>query len=165
MDALRALKERRSVRSFTSEPVAQDVVEELIDCARFAPTARNVQPWQFVVVTDGARRRELADMAANGKFIADAPVCIAVFCEDTTKYFLEDGSAATTVLLLAAHAVGLGSCWVAGDKKPYADQVRRLLDVPDGYRLVALVALGYPDDDAPRKGKRPLSEVIHWENW
>jgi len=164
VDALRALKERRSVRSFTSEPVAQDVVEELIDCARLAPTARNVQPWEFVAVTDNARCRELADMTDHGKFIADAPVCIAVFCEDT-KYFLEDGSAATTVLLLAAHAVGLGSCWVAGDKKPYADQVRRLLDVPDGYRLVALVALGYPDDAAPRKGKRPLSEVIHWENW
>jgi len=164
MDAIRALRERRSVRSFTDEAVDRQVIEDLVDCARLAPTARNVQPWEFVVVTDDEYRRRLADLTDHGKFIADAPVCIAIFSRDT-KYFLEDGSAATTQLLLAAHALGLGACWVAGDKKPYMDAVRKLLDVPQGYRLISLIALGHPDDPSPQKDKRPLDELIHWGKW
>jgi len=164
MDAIRTMRERRSVRSFTDEPVDRQVIEDLVDCARLAPTARNVQPWEFVVVTDATRLRHLADLTDHGKFIANAPVCIAVFSRDT-KYFLEDGSAATTQLLLAAHALGLGACWVAGDKKPYVDTVRDLLDVPQGYRLISLIALGHPHDPSPKKDKRPLDELIHWGKW
>ncbi len=164
MDAIRALRERRSIRSFTNEPVERQVIEDLVNCARLAPTARNVQPWEFVVVTDDASRRQLADLTDHGKFIAEAPVCIAIFSQET-KYFLEDGSAATTQLLVAAHALGLGACWVAGDKKPYMDTVRRLLDVPQGYRLISLIALGHPDDPSPQKDKRPLNELLHWERW
>jgi len=164
MDAIRALRERHSVRSFTDKSVDRQVIEDLVDCARLAPTARNVQPWEFVVVTDATRLQQLAEHTDHGKFIADAPVCIAVFSRNT-KYFLEDGSAATTQLLLAAHALGLGACWVAGDKKPYVDTVRELLDVPQGYRLISLIAIGHPHDSSPQKDKRPLDELIHWGKW
>ena len=98
-----------------------------------------------------------------GRFISEAPACIAVFCRDT-KYYLEDGSAAATYILLAATALGLGSCWVAGDKKAYAEQVREFLGVPDGYKLVALIPVGYPAEEQ-RKNKRSLAEVVHWEAW
>lgn len=98
-----------------------------------------------------------------GKFISEAPVCIVVFCRDT-KYYLEDGSAATTYILLAAATLGLGSCWVAGDKKAYAEQVRDFSGVPDGYKLVALVPIGYPAEEQ-QKMKRSLTEVTHWESW
>jgi nitroreductase len=157
------LKTRRSVRDFKKDPVAKDVIEDIVDCGRLAATARNVQPWEFVVVTDAGTRQKLAGLAPNGPFLADAPVCIVVLCQDGT-YYLEDGCAATQNLLLAAHAHGLGSCWVAGDKKPYVNQVLEVVGAPKGYRLVSIVAIGHTAS-TPKPSKRPLADVIHWEHF
>ncbi|MCM8830175.1 MAG: nitroreductase family protein [Candidatus Omnitrophica bacterium] len=158
-EVLKVLKERRSIRRYQEKEVPEDVIKDIIDCARFAPTARNLQPWKFVVITDGLLRKKIAGICDYGKFIADAPVCISVFCEDT-KYYLEDGSAATTYILVAAKAYGLGSCWVAGDKKPYAEEIRKLLNVPPGYKLVSLISIGYPEGTIPAPSKKPLDEII-----
>jgi nitroreductase len=163
MDALEALKTRRSVRIFSKEPLPKDAIEDIIDCGRLAATARNVQPWAFVAVTDATTRARLASLAVNGPFIADAPVCVAVLCEEGT-YYLEDGCAATQNLLVAARAHGCASCWVAGDKKPYADAVLKILGAPAHYKLVSLVALGRSDAH-PNPQKRPLADVIHWERF
>jgi nitroreductase len=107
--------------------------------------------------------RRIANTTDYGKFIADAPVCVLVLCRDT-KYYLEDGSAATENILLAARAHGLGSCWVAGDKKPYAAKICRLVGAPQGCKLVSLIPIGYPAE-SPEKSKRPLSDVLHWEKY
>jgi nitroreductase len=151
------------VRAYKREPVPRKIIEDIIDCGRLAASAINIQPWEFVVVTDPEMLRRLADTTDHGKFIADAPACIVVLCRDT-KYYLEDGSAATQNILLAAHAHGLGSCWVAGDKKPYAAHICKLLGAPASHKLVSLVALGYPAEK-PEKPKRPLTEVLHWEKY
>jgi len=163
MDALQAIKERRSVRSFESRAVPRQIVEDLIDCGRLAATAINLQPWEFVVVQNADRRRELASICEYGRFIADAPVCIVIFCKDG-KYYLEDGSAASQNIMVAAHAHGLGTCWVAGDKKDYAEKLRELLNVPAGYKLISLIAVGY-SSEKPEKNKRPLTDVLHWEKY
>ena len=163
MDAIEMLKTRRAVRAYTSEPVPQKTIEDIVDCGRLAATAVNIQPWEFVVVTDPKLRRRLADTTDHGKFMAGAPVCVVVLCQDT-KYYLEDGSAATENILLAARAHGLGACWVAGDKKPYAPEICRLVGAPQGYRLVSLIPIGYPAE-SPEKPKRPLSAVLHWEKY
>ena len=163
MEAIEALKTRRSIRQFRPEPVARELLEDLVDCGRLAASGRGEQPWEFVVVTNRETREKLAGLATNGRFIADAGACIAVFCKETT-YYLEDGSAATQNILVAAKAHGLGSCWVAGDKKAYAEEVRRLLGAPEGCRLVSLIAIGHSDENPLRK-KRSLSEVLHWERF
>ena len=163
MDALDVLKTRRSVRAYSNQPVPREVVADIIDCGRLAATAINIQPWEFVVVTDAALRRKLAQTADYGRFIADAPVCVVVLCRDT-KYYLEDGSAATQNILLAAHAHGLGACWVAGDKKPYAAAVCTMVGAPEGLRLVSLIPMGYPAEN-PEKPKRPLADVLHWDKY
>lgn len=163
MDAIEAMRTRRSVRAYLDRPVERNVIETIIDCGRLAATARNEQPWEFIVITDAAMRRRVADITDFGKFIADAPVCIAVFCREG-KYYLEDGCAATQNMLVAARAHGLGSCWVAGDKKTYVDDMRRLLGVPKGFLLVSLIAVGYPAA-MPQPAKRPLAEVLHWERY
>ena len=165
MDLFEAIEQRRSVRAFQDKPISREYLEKIIDAGRRAPTARNEQPWEFVVVTDPEVRKKIADLATYGKFIAQGPACVAVFCRANTPYYVEDGSAATENILLAATALGVGSCWVAGDKKPYAEEIRKLLGVPEGYKLVSLIALGYPADDKPPKAKRPLNEVLHWEKW
>ena len=163
MDALEALKTRRSVRAYTREGVAKEVIEDIVDCARLAATARNEQPWEFVAITDADTRGRVARLATHGGFIADAPVCIAVICKNC-DYPIEDGSAATQNILVAARAHGLGSCWVAGDKKPYAEALRRVTGAPDGYRLISLIAIGHAAS-VPSPGKRALSDVLHWERF
>ncbi|MDX9975799.1 MAG: nitroreductase family protein [FCB group bacterium] len=163
MDAIEALRMRRSVREFRDDPVPREILEEIVDCGRLAPTAINLQPWEFVVVTDPALRKQIADATDHGPHIAAAPVCVAVFCKDT-KYYLEDGCAATENIMVAARAHGLGTCWIAGDKKPYVEAVRKLLGAPEGYRLVSLVPVGYPMHNSS-PSKRPLHEVLHWERF
>jgi len=160
---MRVLTTRRSVRKYKPDPIPREVLEQIVDAGRLAPTARNIQPWEFVVVTEAARRKRLADLTEYGKFIADAPACIVVLCRDT-KYFLEDGSAATTNILNAAAAHGLGSCWVAGDKKPYAADIVAACGAPPEMKLIALIALGYAAE-IPSPSKRPLNEVLHWERF
>lgn len=164
MDFFKAIEERRSSRKFNGEPVPRAHLEVIADAGRRAPTARNEQPWEFVAVTDPARMKELAGLAENGKFIAAAGACLAVLCRPS-KYYLEDGCAATENILLAATALGHQTCWVAGDKKPYAPAVCRLLGAPDGLLLVSLVAIGRAEPAGGRAPKRALNEVLHWEKF
>ena len=163
MDAIEVLKTRRAIRAFQREPVPREIIEDTIDCGRLAATAINIQPWEFVVVTEPGMLRTIATTTDYGKFIADAPVCVLVLCK-ATKYYLEDGSAATENILLAARAHGLGSCWVAGDKKPHAPEICRLVGAPQGYKLVSLIPIGYPAE-SPEKSKRPMADVLHWEKY
>jgi nitroreductase len=163
MDAIEVLKTRRAVRAYKREPVPREIIEDIVDCGRLAATAINIQPWEFVVVTNPDALRSIAKTTDFGGFIADAPVCVVVLCRDT-KYYLEDGSAATENILLAARAHGLGSCWVAGDKKPYAAEICVLVGAPPGYKLISLIPIGHPAE-SPEKAKRPLSDVLHWEKY
>lgn len=163
MDGLEMLKNRRSVRKFKQDAVPADLLEKMVDAGRLAPTARNVQPWEFLVITDDNKRAEIAKTTDHGPFIADAPACIVVLSHPT-KYFLEDGSAATTNILNAATALGLGACWVAGDKKTYAGRIIELCGAPAEMKLIALIAVGYPAQ-IPSPSKRSLSEVLHWETY
>jgi len=161
MDALQAIESRRSVRRFKPEPVSRELLNKVVNAGRLAPTARNEQPWEFVVITDSAKRRQIADTTDYGKFIAEAPACIVVLCKPT-KYYLEDGSAATTNMLLAAASLGLGACWVAGDKKPYAGKIVSMCGAPADLKLVALIAIGHPAE-TPKCSKRTRDDVLHWE--
>ena len=164
MDALKAIKERMSVRAFSEQGILKGVIEDIVDCARLAPSANNVQPWEFVVVTDRDLKAKIADITDYGKFITQAPVCIIVFCKET-RYYLEDGSAATENILIAAQAYGLGTCWVAGDKKTYAPRINELVDIPRAFKLVSLIALGYPKEEGKPQGKRLLRDILHWSKY
>ena len=161
MDALDAMRARRSVREFADKPVARERIEKIVDCARLAPTARGEEPWEFIAVTDKTALAALADMADHGRFIRGAACAIVICCRDT-KYYLEDGCAATENVLVAAAALGIGSCWVAGDKKSYAGQVLSYLGIDPQYKLISILALGYPAKPAKASEKRPLESVLHW---
>jgi len=166
MDALEAIKNRKSIRNYKDRPIPKDMLQELVDAARFAPSARGVQAWEFVIVTNPETLKKLGGLIENARFISSAKACVAVFSGDT-KYYLEDGCAATENILIAAAALGIGSCWVAGDKKPYCGEVAGLLSAPDSLKLVSLIALGYPEDkNIPVViKKRDLGELTHWEKF
>lgn len=161
MDAFDAIKRRVSCRSFREAKVPAEELEKVVDAGRRAPTANNVQPVEFVVVTDETQLARLAGYTDHGQFIAKAPACIAVFSR-ATKYYLEDGCAAVENILIAAAAMGLGTCWVAGDKKLYCGQIQALLKAPQDFKLIALVPIGFPADDGQAHEKRPLKDVLHW---
>jgi len=163
MDAIEAIEARRSIRTFKPDPVSQALLSTVVNAGRLAPTARNVQPWEFVVVTDVTMCEKLATATDHGKFLTDAPVCIVVLSKDT-KYYLEDGAAATTSMLIAATGLGLSACWVAGDKKPYQGEILELIGAPPDLKLISLIALGY-SDESPSPSKRALNDVLHWETY
>ena len=159
-----SIRERRSVRRFQDKLIPEEVLQDILNCGRLAPSAHNSQPWLIGVVDDEELCGKFADIAENGPFIRWAAVCFAVFTLSDEKYHLEDGCAVTMNLILAAAAHGISSCWVAGDKKPYVSTVGEKLNVPTAYSLVSLVALGYPEH-IPSPSKKPLEEVVFFNRW
>jgi len=161
MDALTALKSRVSVRQYKYQQIPLETLAEIVDCARLAPTGYNDQPWIFVVVTDRSLLRRISEVARHGRFLADAGACVAVFCHGDGRTPLEDACAATENMLIAAQALGLGSCWINSHGKDHSDEVKRLLKTPEGHELMTLVALGTPGE-AKRAPKKALAEVLKW---
>jgi nitroreductase len=164
MDAIEALKTRRTVRVYADKPVSKDVLTDLVDIARLSPSGMNEQPWEFVVVTDAAMRQKIHGLITHAPQIAQAPACIVVLCKASNKWYVEDGSAATMAILLGAKAHGLGSCWIDGDKQPYADAVRELVGAGADYRIVSVVTVGHAQE-IPNPEKRTLEQVVHWERF
>ncbi len=164
MDFFEAIERRRSVRQYTNQRVDRAIIEKIVAAGQRAPSACNFQPCEFIVVTDPTQRQRIAEVAEYGQFIATAAVCIAVFCK-IGKWNLEDGSAATQNILLAATALGLGSCWVGGDNPRCQEGIPRVLNVPGGYKLVSLVAIGHTTSTTTSPPRRPLAQVLHWEKW
>lgn len=164
METFDAIRSRCSVRDFSDKLIPRELIEKIVEAGSLAPTARNESPWEFVAVVDKDRLSQLAGLTDYGKFI-EKSACAIVICSKDTKYYLEDCSAATENILIAIASLGLGACWVAGDKKPYCQKVLELVKVPAGYKLVSIIALGYPLKPTKPTTKRPLKEVLHWGNF
>ena len=173
MDVLEAIKGRRSIRAFKNQDVPAETVEELIDAARWAPSAGNIQPWEFVIVTHAETKRRLSDAALHQSFIEEAPVVIVV-CADvarsswgygsrgTNLYCLQDTAAAIENMLLAAQALGLATCWVGAFRE---DDVAKVVNTPRNVRLVAIVPVGRPAEKPRARPKRSLREIVHYEKF
>ncbi|HJJ26947.1 MAG TPA: nitroreductase family protein [Methanocorpusculum sp.] len=160
------IQSRHSVRKFKDEPVPPEFVRKALECASKAATAMNVQPWIFVQIENKETMAKIADLATYGKFIAKAGLCILVFGEKDHPFVVEDCSAATQNLLLALHAYGYGGCWIAGDKTPYAEDVRKLVSVPDKYKLMSIVAAGVPDvGGISLVEKKKLEDIVFHEKY
>lgn len=158
------IKSRRSIRKYKETLISEEVVREALECASLAPTAKNEQPWLFGIIKEKETLKKIADLTDHGKFIANAPLCFAVFAIRGSTYYLEDCSAATAQLILGLWAHGVGSCWVAGDKKAYAEPIRKLLGVSDSFTLVSLIPAGYPAD-IPVIRKKDKKEIIFSERF
>ena len=158
-ELIQVIKTRRSIRTFEPGTISEEIIRDILDCARLAPSANNIQPWLFGVVTEPNLKRQIAEFTDSGKFIRDCAVCFAVFADSLTGFFLEAGCAATENILLACTAYGIGSCWVAGHQKHYADSVTKLLNVPEPYVLISLIAAGFSKDE-PSPQKKSLNEIV-----
>ena len=161
MDALEAIRKRRTVRSFTGAAIPRADLETIVDAGRLAASGYNRQPWDFIVVTDQGMIEQLKIAA---QWMEKAGAIIVVVLDPATKYWLEDGSAAVQNMLVAATALGYGSCWLEGYTLPLESQFKALLGVPDDRRLLTLVPVGVPVE-WPTKEKKPLEQVLHWEKF
>lgn len=164
MEFFEVIKSRKSVRSYSNKSVVRHLINQIVDSGRLAATARNEQPWEFIVTHNRKTLEKIAELCPNGSFARDADFIIAVFSKDT-KYYIEDCSAATQNMLLTIEALRLGGCWIAGDKKPYVEDMKQLFGVPQGYKLVSMISAGYPKDPNAPHSKRKLEEVLHWDRW
>jgi nitroreductase len=170
VDVAEAIAARKSVRAYLDTPVDEDVLLRLMEAARLAPSARNVQEWRFVAVRDRGMRERIAVDAAGQPFIAEAPVLLAC-CAETDGRIMRCGQPAYSIdvaiamdhLTLAAAAEGLGTCWIGAFDE---QEVKRALGIPAGVRVVQLMPLGYPRDPRPvAKRRLPLEKILHHERW
>ena len=161
MEALEAIKKRRSVRKYTGEPIPREDLEQIVDAGRLAASGSNIQPWDFIVVTD---RGMIEKLKVASKWMEKAGAIIAVVMDPASRWWVEDGSAAIENMLIASTALGYGSCWVEGDSLPHEEEFKTLLYIPKGKRLLALVPVGVPEE-WPTVEKRPLESVLHWQKY
>jgi len=172
-DIFNLFRLRRSIRSFTSEDVSDEEIEKILEAARWAPSAGNIQPWEFIVVRNPETKREIARAALNQTFIEEAPVVIVVCADESrsswvygsrgaTLYCIQDTAAATENMLLAVCALGLGACWVGAFRE---DEIKRILKIPRGLRPVAIVPIGHPAERPSPPSKRTLKKIVHHESF
>ena len=161
--------ERRSIRSYTAEPVGESSVLRMLEAAMAAPSARNEQPWHFIVISERKLLDRIAQVHPHAKMCAQAPLAILVCCDPSLEkgegFSPVDCGNATTNLLLAAQAEGLGGVWVGiYPCKERLEEMKAIFDFPPGVFPFALVPLGHP---AERKGRenRYKGERVHYNKW
>jgi len=164
MDAIKAMKERVSVRKYEDKPIPREVLEEIVDCGRLAPTGRNAQGWTFVVMTERESLAKLAELLPHGRFIAGAGAGILVFCARDTLCQVEDACAATENIIIAGEAHGVGSCWINSYRKAHSAAVGEMVGCPAETELVTILSMGYPAERT-RRPKKELGEVLRWERF
>ena len=161
MDTLEAIRKRRSVRRYKSGDIPRADLETIVDAGRLAPTGYNRQPWDFVVVT---QKSSIGNFKMIYTWLETVSALIVVVMDRTSNWWVEDGAAAIENMLLAATALGYGSCWVEGDAMPYEGTIKSLLDIPSDLHVMAVVPIGIPAE-IPKPSKMSLQEVLHWEKF
>ena len=168
MDVAQAIRSRYSCRHYEAKPVEQSKLRIVLEAARQAPSAKNLQDWRFVVVTDQETRKKLATAANNQTFLEDAgAIIVACTVSDHVMRCGQaigpiDVSIAIEHMCLQATELGLATCWIGSF---YPDKVRSVVDIPGHINIIELLALGYPDD-APKEHRRePLESMVSFEKW
>ena len=166
MDAMNAILSRRSIRRYTNQPVSDEVMKELLEAAMSAPSAGNEQPWHFVVIDERKILDEIPKYHPYSQMLKDAPAAIMVCGDETLQkyegYWVQDCSAATENILIAAQAKGLGAVWLG--VYPIEDRVvalRKLLGIPEHVIPFSLISVGYPAEQKPRSDRYDDSRIHH----
>jgi len=171
MDLMEAIKTRRSIRRYKPTPVPEHLLKEVLNAARLSPSADNAQPWRIIVVRDEQIKLKIATGANGQKFIAQAPI-VLVACGVPDEAFqtvggymsshVIDVAIAVDHLTLAAHALGLGTCWIAWFKE---EKIREILGIPEDIRVIAMTPLGYSDEIPDKTPRKNLEELVMYDRY
>ncbi len=170
MEVSEAIRLRRSVRAYDSKPVPEDILNEVLEAGRIAPSAMNYQPWHFIVVRDPDKRKALTD-GRYAKFLTQSPVVIVGLGDNKTSptWHIVDTTIALQQMVIAATSKGLGTCWIGSF---YEDKVRAALDIPERYTVVAMIALGYPKEKldmravlARSRSRKDIDKIVSYDEF
>jgi nitroreductase len=171
MSILEVIKERKSVRRYKADPISDDVLHRVLEAARFSPSGKNLQPWKFILVQDESLKQRLAVASIRQTFIAEAPVVVVACgfpdrCYSRMGNYMKswpvDVAIAFEHLVLQAQEEGLGTCWIGAFEEK---DVKSILDVPEGVRVLALTPLGYPDENPVPRGRKSLEEIVSYNSY
>lgn len=161
MPLLDVIFRRRSIRRYRSEPVPDEVLNNILEAGRLAPSADNAQPWHFIAITDPKIKRELSKGMWRS-FIEASAFTIAGCGEKSDRWSTVDVAIALENMVLAAAAQGVGSCWIGAFEE---EEVKKLLGIPNHLKVVALVSFGYPAEKPSPHGKKSLREIVHYNKF
>jgi len=164
MDVLEAIRTRRSIRKYRPELIPEEKLEMILEAARLAPSAGNRQPWRFVVVQNVDRKKALAEAANNQTFLKDAAAIIVAVGdpEASARWYEKDTMIALEHMVLAATALGYGTCWIGAFDE---DAAKRLLRIPAKMKVVAILPIGVSSEKPAPKPRKELSEIFFKEEW
>ncbi len=171
MDFHEVIKRRVSIRAYKPDPIPEEVLNRILEAGRLAPSAKNYQPWKFIVVKDQKVREALVPACRNQTFIAQAPIviCACALLDQAWKgmggYWSAaevDVTIALEHIILAATAEGLGTCWIGAFKE---EEVKKVLGIPEGVKPVALTPIGYPAQEPAPRPRKPLSEIVAYDRF
>lgn len=166
---LKCIKNRFSVRKFQDKQIEQEKIDILLEAARLAPSASNKQTWHFVVIKDPGKRTQLTDICRGQKFVAEAPITIAI-CITNLDYVMTCGQTAPIIdcalagehIVLQAAELGLGSCWIGAF---YHDKMAKLINLPEDYQVVGLLPVGYPAVEKGSRNLKAIEEVVSYDSF
>lgn len=166
---LNCIKKRFSVRKFQDRPVEQEKIDILLEAARLAPSASNKQTWHFVIIRNAEKRTQLTDICRGQKFVAEAPITIAI-CITNLDYVMTcgqtapiiDGALAGEHIVLQAAEMGLGTCWIGAF---YHDKMAKLINLPKDYQIVGLLPIGYPAVEKGSRNLKAIEEIVSYDSF
>jgi nitroreductase len=163
-DIIDLIKSRRSIRRYKQKTISDDLIKKCIEAACSAPSAKNSQPWSFVIIKNKEKIKLLSKTQPFSKFLENAPCVIVVLAEESkSNHWLEDCSCAIMLLLLEAHSLGLGACWNAvykPDDNSRENYVRKILNISEKYRVIANIGIGHPDEKPTPKKTKSFEEAV-----
>jgi len=169
MDLFEVIEKRRSIRSYKPTPIPNEHLKKILEAARLAPSGKNLQPWRFIIVRNPEKKRMLAEAAMNQMFIAEADVVI-VALSDPTIYsstgtrrripYLQDPMIAIEHMVLAATALGYGTCWIGAFNE---DKVKQIVNSPEELAVIALLPIGVPNENPPPRPRKSFEEIFFSE--
>lgn len=165
MDAIEAIRTRRVVRAYSDRPVGLEELKRIIDAGRHAMSARNLQPWRFLVVRERVALHEMGALCTTGRYVAEAPAAVVVLKDrGNTRWADVDCAHAVQNMANVAWSMGLGTCWVGNFN---AQKLAAMLGIPEEWAIFTVLPFGYPSTGNPPQAKalKPRSEVVHYEHW
>ncbi len=160
---LEEIRTRRSIRKYRSDEVDDRIINFIMEMGTWAPSGLNNQPWKFVVIRDSELKDEVSSQTKYARIIQGAPVCIAVFLDNSQSYDrdkdIQACGACIQNMLLTIHNLGMGGVWL-GEILKNRESVEKILDVPESCELMAVIALGHTDEKKKEGSRKPLEDVI-----
>ncbi len=178
---INSITSRRSIRSYTPQPVEDEKIHALIESARLAPSGSNTQPWQFIIVKEDEMRMKLATQSHNQQWMNEAPVYIVCIGDSSSrldenntvkwdenspdpelKQIIRDTAIAIEHMVLTAEQLDLSTCWIAWFTQ---DDIRPVLNIPEDKYVIAILTIGYSDESPKPRPRKSFEEIVRYEKW